>query len=40
MIGCKAIRSDVGCKAPKIPRLPSYRLGVNRINTRTNPVVN
>ena len=34
MVGLKAIRSDVDWRAPKVPRL-----GVNRINTRTNPVV-
>ena len=45
MVGCNAIKSDVDCKAVILARLlrfqgsQGYRLGVSRINTRTNLVV-
>ena len=51
MVGCNAIKSDVDCKAVRLARLPrlarllrfqgsqAYRLGVSRINIRTNLVV-
>ena len=51
MVGCNAIKSDVDCKAVMLARLPrltrllrfqgsqGYRLGVSRINIRTNLVV-